>query len=154
MRDTFTISSRQGPRRGGCRWPRRGSPWNSTSCRCPAARSCCTSRHWARGHQTGPAEEIQNLHDLEQFLQFPLNFLVMASSFLNWSFWSWFSKRSTTFNRKVMTALWMNFIGELSVLLSGSIIRPTKINYMNTDEKKKTGGKEGTWICIYKLVWS
>ena len=42
-----------------------------------------------------------------------------------------------------MTALWMNFIGELSVLLSGTIIRPTKINEMNTDEKK-TGEKEGT----------
>ena len=40
-----------------------------------------------------------------------------------------------------MTALWMNFIGELLVLLSGTIIRPTKINDMNTDEK--TGGKEG-----------
>ena len=37
----------------------------------------------------------------------------------------------------------MNFIGELSVLLSGTIIRPTKINDMNTDgkKKKKTGGK-------------
>ena len=42
-----------------------------------------------------------------------------------------------------MTALWMNFIGELSVLLSGTIIRPTKINDMNTDEKKNRG-REGT----------
>ena len=35
----------------------------------------------------------------------------------------------------------MNFIGELSVLLSGTIIRPTKINDMNTDRKKKNRGK-------------
>ena len=41
----------------------------------------------------------------------------------------------------------MNFIGELSVLLSGTIIRPTKINDMNTEKK---GGKEGTWIYIKK----
>ena len=40
-----------------------------------------------------------------------------------------------------MTALCMNFIGELSVLLSGTIIRTIKINDMNTDEKK-IGGKE------------
>ena len=66
-----------------------------------------------------------NIHSKSQKIQY---FLVMASSFLNWSFRSWFSKRSTTFDRKVMTALWMNFTGELSVLLSGTIIRPTKIN--------------------------
>ena len=48
-----------------------------------------------------------------------------------------------------MTALWMNFIGELSVLLSGTIIRPTKINDMNTDEKKQGGKKEHEFIYIY-----
>ena len=73
----------------------------------------------------------------------------MASSFLNLSFWSWFSKRSTTFDRKVMTALWMNFIGELSVLLSGAIIRPTKINDMNTGKKKQGEKKEHEYIYIY-----
>ena len=41
-----------------------------------------------------------------------------------------------------MTALWMNFIGELSVLLSGTIIRTTKINDMNTDGEKNRGKKK------------
>ena len=79
-----------------------------------------------------------------------VNFLEIASSFLNWSFWSWFSKRSTTFDRKVITALWMNFIGELSVLLSGTIIRPTKINDMNTDGKKNRGKRRNMNIYTKK----
>ena len=67
-----------------------------------------------------------------------LNFLVMASSFLNWSFWSWLSKRSTTYDSKVMTALWMNFICELSVLLSGTIIRPTKVEWQKCRQYKQS----------------
>ena len=48
-----------------------------------------------------------------------------------------------------MTALWMNFICELSVLRSGTIIRPTKQNDINTEGKKETrkiGKKEGKSI--------
>ena len=45
----------------------------------------------------------------------------------------------------------MNFIGELSVLLSGTIIRPTKINDMNTDGKKQGEKKEHEYIYKKKL---
>ena len=44
----------------------------------------------------------------------------------------------------------MNFIGELSVLLSGTIIRPTKINDMNTDRKKNRGKRRNMNIYIQK----
>ena len=57
------------------------------------------------------------------------------------------------FSQSIKT-LWMNFIGELSVLLSGTIIRPTKINDMNTDGKKKQGEKkEHEYIYKKKKNW-
>ena len=39
----------------------------------------------------------------------------------------------TNFDKKVMTALWKNFICDLPVLQFGTIIRPIKRNDMNRD---------------------